>query len=41
MVGVVLVFITSFITTAYGPVVRRQIKEKGTSKWQLIVAYLV
>ena len=37
--GVVLSFITTLITTAYGPIIRKQINVKATSKIHLMIGY--
>lgn len=40
-IGVTLCFITSFLTTAYGPIFRKQIKIVSTNKFQLTGGYLI
>ena len=39
--GVFLSFLTTLITTAYGPIFRKQIKIKATSKIALLVGYII
>jgi hypothetical protein len=38
---VVLSFFTTLLSTAYGPIFRKQIKNQATSKVQLTLGYLV
>lgn len=40
-VGVVICFVSAFLTTAYGPIFHKEIKEKASSKVQLTLGYLV